>query len=83
MNPRTRLSIESLENRLMPTAQPNFVFILSDDQDSESIQYMPRLQALLADQGTTFENMFVTNPVCWPVERLDPDRAILPQQPDP
>ena len=66
MTKRTRLSIEALEDRLVPSAQPNFVFILTDDQDTETLQYMPRLQELLADQGTTFENAFVTNPVCCP-----------------
>src|SRR5262245_33807979 len=66
MNPRTRLNVEALEDRLVPSAQPNFLFILSDDQDTETLRYMPRLQELLADQGTTFENMFVTNPVCCP-----------------
>src|SRR5262245_20455440 len=46
--------------------QPNFVFILTDDQDAETLPYMPQVQALLAEQGTTFTNMFVTNPVCCP-----------------
>ena len=49
-----------------PRHQPNFVFILTDDQDTETVQYMPRVQELLAEQGATFENTFVTNPVCCP-----------------
>jgi N-acetylglucosamine-6-sulfatase len=73
-SPRRLPSMESLESRRLlsataaepAVARPNFVFIMSDDQDSESIQFMPRLQALLAAQGTTFENAFVTNPVCGP-----------------
>jgi N-acetylglucosamine-6-sulfatase len=47
-------------------AQPNIVFIMSDDQDIETMQYMPRVQELLATQGVTFENSFVTEPQCCP-----------------
>jgi N-acetylglucosamine-6-sulfatase len=47
-------------------ARPNILFIITDDQDVETMAYMPRVQALLAEQGTTFANMFVTYPVCCP-----------------
>ncbi len=47
-------------------AQPNIVFIMSDDQDMATMQYMPRVQELLAAQGVTFENSFVTSPICCP-----------------
>lgn len=47
-------------------ARPNFVFILTDDQDAATMQYMPRVQELLGNQGVTFENMFVTTPLCCP-----------------
>jgi len=50
----------------LASQQPNIVFIITDDQDIETLQYMPRLQALLADQGVTFTNMFVTEPQCCP-----------------
>ena len=46
--------------------QPNFVVVITDDQDLETLQYMPRVKALLAAQGTTFTNMFVTTPQCCP-----------------
>ncbi len=46
--------------------RPNFVFILTDDQDAATMQYMPRVQELLGRRGATFENMFVTNPLCCP-----------------
>lgn len=59
--------LENLEHRVVPsTAQPNIVFILSDDQEVESMQYMPRVQELLAVQGVTFSNSFVTEPQCCP-----------------
>jgi arylsulfatase A-like enzyme len=46
-------------------ARPNIVFILSDDQDA-SLENMPRLRALLADQGLTFERFFASSPLCAP-----------------
>lgn len=67
-----RLACETLETRIvlshapLPDAQPNIVFIMSDDQDVATMQYMPQVQALLAAQGTTFENSFVTSSICCP-----------------
>ncbi len=46
-------------------ARPNIVFVLSDDQDA-SLENMPRLRSLVADQGLTFERYFVNNPLCAP-----------------
>ena len=66
MKKRTRLGIESLEDRLVPSGQPNIVFIMSDDQDVETMRYMPRVQELLAGQGVTFESSFVTSSICCP-----------------
>ncbi len=46
--------------------KPNFVFILTDDVDTRLVEHMPRLKSLLADQGVTFPNAFVTTPLCCP-----------------
>ena len=46
--------------------RPNIVFIITDDQDTETLNYMPRVKRLLADEGTAFTNMFVTTPQCCP-----------------
>jgi N-acetylglucosamine-6-sulfatase len=46
--------------------QPNFVFIMTDDMSRDLTQYMPRLEKLVAEEGTTFENAFVTNSICCP-----------------
>jgi len=46
--------------------RPNIILILTDDLDSRSIAHMPNLQALIADQGTTFSNYFVSVPLCCP-----------------
>jgi N-acetylglucosamine-6-sulfatase len=69
---RFRPRLELLEARIALShtplfhAQPNIVFIMSDDQDVETMQYMPRVQELLAAHGATFKNSFVTAPQCCP-----------------
>ncbi|MEP6984975.1 MAG: sulfatase [Chloroflexota bacterium] len=55
----------------VPTAaaaptQPNILFILTDDLDLAEIAYMPKLKALLIDQGTSFSNYFVSVSLCCP-----------------
>lgn len=52
--------------RTPETAKPNIIFILTDDQDLETLAYMPRAQALLVKQGLTFKNAFVATPLCCP-----------------
>ena len=40
---------------------------MTDDQeDTGSMAYMPKLHALLAEQGLTFTNSFVNLPLCAP-----------------
>src|SRR5215207_2575070 len=46
--------------------KPNFVFILTDDMRKDDLKYMPKTRALLQTQGMTFENAFVSNPLCCP-----------------
>ena len=45
---------------------PNIVFVLTDDEDLLIHPYMPRVKALIEDEGTTFDNAFVTYPLCCP-----------------
>ena len=52
--------------RTPESAKPNIIFILTDDQDLETLAHMPRVQALLVKQGLTFKNAFVTTPLCCP-----------------
>jgi arylsulfatase A-like enzyme len=49
-----------------PTKKPNILFILTDDLDAASIPFMPKLKSLLSDQGTTFNNFFISMPLCCP-----------------
>ncbi len=44
------------QNKINNTSRPNFVFILADDLDKDSISYMPKLQSLVASQGASFSN---------------------------
>src|SRR5262249_17429700 len=47
-------------------AAPNIVVILTDDQeDTSSMSYLPKVQALAA-QGVTFKNSFVNFSLCAP-----------------
>ncbi|HSL00099.1 MAG TPA: sulfatase, partial [Rubrobacteraceae bacterium] len=46
--------------------RPNVVLILTDDQDVGSIEYMPNVERLMADEGTSFNNAFVTDALCCP-----------------
>ena len=47
-------------------AAPNVVLIETDDQTLESMRVMERTRALLGDQGTTFDNAFVSLSLCCP-----------------
>ena len=46
--------------------KPNMVFILTDDMRVDDLSHMPKTRKLLAEQGTTFENAFVTYSLCCP-----------------
>ncbi len=49
-----------------PTDRPNIIFVLTDDLDYTSAQKMPQITSLLADQGTSFEEAFVSHSICCP-----------------
>jgi N-acetylglucosamine-6-sulfatase len=49
-----------------PPIQPNIVFILTDDLDVDSIAFMPALQSLLAQGGTSFSHAYTASPICAP-----------------
>ena len=46
--------------------QPNMIFVLTDDLDYASTQKMPGINSLLVEEGTSFEEAFVSHPVCCP-----------------
>ena len=49
-----------------PSRPPNIVFVLSDDEDVGIHASMPKVKALIEDQGAVFENFFTTYPLCCP-----------------
>ena len=53
---------------LAPTASaaPNVVVFMTDDQTMRQVRYMPNVQRLIADQGTSFSRFFATFPLCCP-----------------
>lgn len=46
--------------------RPNIIFVLTDDQPYETVQYMPTVRDVLMKDGVNFENGFVTTPLCCP-----------------
>ncbi|MBI3334016.1 sulfatase-like hydrolase/transferase, partial [Candidatus Pacearchaeota archaeon] len=48
------------------TAKPNIVFIITDDQRADTLDYMPKTMQLLAAQGILFNNSFASFPLCCP-----------------
>ena len=61
----------SLPSAAPPSATPtpkalNIVVIMTDDQEEVSAREMPRMQALIAAQGVTFQNAIATTPLCGP-----------------
>ena len=46
--------------------RPNIVLIVTDDMRATDFQALPLVKRLLADQGVTFPNFFVTTPLCCP-----------------
>jgi arylsulfatase A-like enzyme len=47
-------------------ARPNVVVVMTDDQDTRSMEVMQQTQSVLGAEGTTFRNSFATYPLCCP-----------------
>lgn len=70
------LSLASKKHEVTQVAQgaakPNVIQILADDLDVETFQamldagYLPNIKARLVNQGTTFDNSFVSDALCCP-----------------
>jgi arylsulfatase A-like enzyme len=54
------------QTRTTAAAQPNIVFIVTDDMRKDDMMYMPRTHSLLREQGMGFRNAFVSNALCCP-----------------
>ncbi len=49
-----------------PTARPNVVIVMTDDQRRDLVSHMPQTLDLLATHGTTFANAIVSHSQCAP-----------------
>src|SRR5882757_896165 len=47
-------------------SQKNVVFILTDDMTTSELSAMPNVQSLLAAQGTSFNEAYISFPLCCP-----------------
>lgn len=49
-------------------SKPNVIFIITDDQDAtlDSMEYMPKTQAMIGKEGITFEEHHAVTPLCCP-----------------
>jgi N-acetylglucosamine-6-sulfatase len=54
------------QSALARERRPNIVFIVTDDQRWDTLWSMPAVQRELVHRGVTFENGFVSNPLCCP-----------------
>ena len=63
-------------------SQPNFVFILTDDQNLQQFnrRYMRRTRKLIADPGTEFTQLLRRDAALLSVARGDAHRPVRPQQ---
>jgi arylsulfatase A-like enzyme len=52
--------------RRQNTGPPNIVVLMTDDQTADSLRFMPEVGRVLSARGTTFENHFVSYPLCCP-----------------
>ena len=62
------LTSVALSSGVRGQEKPNIVFLLTDDQDvtANSLDYMPKLNKLLRDEGMEFVNYFVPTGLCCP-----------------
>ena len=61
------LTASQTETSFAQTAgKPNILFILTDDMRADDLKFMPKTRNLLANQGVTFKNAFVTRSLCCP-----------------
>jgi N-acetylglucosamine-6-sulfatase len=54
------------DNRSDDAERPNIILIVTDDQNAQTIAFMPNLQRLLVEGGTSFSHAFSPTPLCCP-----------------
>lgn len=56
----------TVDNSRLFKNSPNIIIILTDDVDTKLMPYVPQANELIAKQGATFTNYFITTPICCP-----------------
>src|SRR3712207_4844065 len=46
--------------------RPNIIFLLMDDLNFASVQQMPELRSSVIEEGASFQNTFISYPLCCP-----------------
>ncbi len=57
---------EPVSEARLADPRPNIIFIMTDDQPSQTVAYMPTVKNVLMAKGINFENGFLTTPLCCP-----------------
>src|SRR5919106_1371426 len=57
---------ENQEADAQTAERPNFVVVMTDDLDERSMTQLGGIKTLMASNGVTFENSFVTYALCCP-----------------
>ena len=60
------LGVACLDTTFHTPPSPNFIVVLTDDQDASLLEAMPKLVDALDRGGVVFTNAFVTSPLCCP-----------------
>ena len=61
-----RLITDDQRARAQTAERPNFVFVLTDDLDERAMEDLPGITDVIGANGSTFENAYVTFPLCCP-----------------
>jgi len=61
-----RLVTDDQRARAQTASRPNFVFVMTDDLDKQSMHQLDGIRAMMGSNGTTFENAFVNYALCCP-----------------
>jgi N-acetylglucosamine-6-sulfatase len=54
------------EYSVQTSLRPNIILFLTDDQAEEEMRFLPNTERLLMEEGTYFENAFLTQSLCCP-----------------
>lgn len=60
------LPTESNDASAQTAERPNFVVVMTDDLDEQSMEQLGGIREVMGSNGTTFENFYVTQPLCCP-----------------